>query len=89
MSFIPTDDESYERLEPVAKNCGWNCFAGSADDVLSRFCRIAEKADADIIVRATGDNPFLFYDAAQASLERFIDSLILPSGIISSCFVNP
>lgn len=71
--YLATDDESYERLEPVAKNCGWNCFAGSADDVLSRFCRIAEKADADIIVRATGDNPFLFYDAAQASLERFIE----------------
>ena len=71
--YLATDFDSYDRLEPVAKSCGWECFAGSADDVLNRFCRVAEKTDADIIVRATGDNPFLFYDAAQASLERFVE----------------
>ena len=69
--YLATDFDSYSRLAPVAAECGWECFAGSTDDVLSRFCRIAEKTDADIIVRATGDNPFLFYDAAEASVVRF------------------
>ncbi len=69
--YLATDFDSYSRLAPVAADCGWECFAGSTDDVLSRFCRIAEKTDADIIVRATGDNPFLFYDAAEASVVRF------------------
>jgi spore coat polysaccharide biosynthesis protein SpsF (cytidylyltransferase family) len=69
--YLATDFDSCSRLAPVATDCGWECFAGSTDDVLSRFCRIAEKTDADIIVRATGDNPFLFYDAAEASVVRF------------------
>ena len=71
--YLATDFDSYSRLAPVAAECGWECFAGSTDDVLSRFCRIAEKTDADIIVRATGDNPFLFYDAAEASVARFAE----------------
>ncbi|MCR4714775.1 MAG: methyltransferase domain-containing protein [Treponemataceae bacterium] len=69
--YVATDFDSYSRLAPVAAECGWECFAGSSENVLSRFCRISEKTDADIIVRATGDNPFLFYDAAEASVVRF------------------
>ncbi len=69
--YLATDFDSAEKLAPVASQYGWECFTGSPDDVLSRFCRIAEKTDADIIVRATGDNPFLFYDAAAASVLRY------------------
>lgn len=69
--YLATDFDSFDRLSPIAAEYGWQCYAGSPDDVLSRFCRIAEKSKADIIVRATGDNPFLFYDAAEASVLRF------------------
>ncbi|MCR4938490.1 MAG: methyltransferase domain-containing protein [Treponemataceae bacterium] len=69
--YLATDFDSFPQLSPVAAEYGWKCFAGSPDDVLSRFCHIAEESGADIIVRATGDNPFLFSDAASASVSRY------------------
>lgn len=44
-------------LVNTAKKNGVRWFAGSEDDVLRRFIDAAESIDADIIVRATGDNP--------------------------------
>lgn len=70
--YLATDEASYDRLAPVAASCGYECFAGPAEDVLERFCLLIEKTGADVIVRATGDNPFLFADAAAASLEVFL-----------------
>lgn len=69
--WLACDQASVEKLAPIAHNCGWNCFAGPEQDVLERFCLLAEKTGADIIVRATGDNPFLFYEAAEASITEF------------------
>ncbi|MBQ0166622.1 MAG: methyltransferase domain-containing protein [Treponema sp.] len=73
--YLATDEASYERLAPVAADCGWECFAGPAEDVLERFCLLIEKTHADVVVRATGDNPFLFADAASASLEEFLSRI--------------
>lgn len=70
--WLACDDASFAELNPLAEQNGWNCFAGPAEDVLKRFCLAAQKAKADIIVRATADNPFLFYEAAQASVEEFV-----------------
>ena len=73
--YLATDEASFDRLAPVASSCGYECFAGPAEDVLERFCLLIEKTGADVIVRATGDNPFLFADAAAASLEVFIKKI--------------
>lgn len=73
--YLATDEASYSRLAPVAASCGYECFAGPAEDVLERFCLLIEKTGADVIVRATGDNPFLFADAAAASLEVFLKKI--------------
>lgn len=70
--WLACDEASFAELNPLAEQNGWNCFAGPAEDVLKRFCLAAQKAKADIIVRATADNPFLFYEAAQASVEQFV-----------------
>ena len=70
--WLACDEASFAALNPLAEQNGWNCFAGPAEDVLKRFCLAAQKAKADIIVRATADNPFLFYEAAQASVEEFV-----------------
>ena len=70
--WLACDEASFSALNPLAEQNGWNCFAGPAEDVLKRFCLAAQKAKADIIVRATADNPFLFYEAAQASVEEFV-----------------
>ena len=71
--FLACDHDSKDKLEPLAEKCGWEIFSGDRDDVLGRFCDLikAEYPECDLIVRATGDNPFLFWDAAQASVLDF------------------
>ena len=69
--FVATDHESYETLKPICKENGFDCFAGDLDDVLKRFCDLIKTLKVDTIIRATADNPFLFYEAAQASVEEF------------------
>ncbi len=63
--FLACDYDSASELFPVAEKCGFETFAGSKEDVLDRYCTLIEKIGADIVVRATADNPFLFYEAAE------------------------
>ncbi|HAH62831.1 MAG TPA: acylneuraminate cytidylyltransferase [Treponema sp.] len=69
--YIATDEASIGRLAPIAEKCSWNIFAGPLEDVLGRFCLLIRKLDADIVVRATADNPFLFFEAAQVLLDEY------------------
>jgi spore coat polysaccharide biosynthesis protein SpsF (cytidylyltransferase family)/2-polyprenyl-3-methyl-5-hydroxy-6-metoxy-1,4-benzoquinol methylase/spore coat polysaccharide biosynthesis predicted glycosyltransferase SpsG len=69
--YVATDEASFERLAPVAEKCGWNIFAGPLEDVLARFCMVIRRTDADTVLRATADNPFLFYEAAQSLLDEY------------------
>ena len=69
--FLAVDYDSFDELSPIAEKCGWQIFQGPKDDVLERFCMLIQKINADVVVRATADNPFLFYEAAQALLEEF------------------
>lgn len=70
---LACDYDSEAELAPVARSEGFECIAGPKDDVLERFCHVARKTGADTFLRATGDNPFLFADAASRSLERFAE----------------
>lgn len=69
--WLACDTASYDVLAPLCEQNGWNCFGGSENDVLSRFCAVIEKTGASVVLRATADNPFLFYEAAQASLDEY------------------
>ena len=69
--YVATDFDSEQELSPVAKRNGFKLFAGPLDDVLERFCLVIEKSGADAVVRATADNPFLFYEAAQSLTEEY------------------
>lgn len=80
--YVLTDFASVEKLKPIVEKCGWNIFAGSEFDVLDRFCsflRFIENTEVhnfpDIIVRATADNPFLFYDCASKMVEAYEDKV--------------
>ena len=54
--------------------CGFSRFAGPKDDVLARYAQAAGSFGAAIVIRATGDNPFVSYELGNALLERFLDS---------------
>ena len=53
-------------FEPLAEEAGFIIIPGPKDDVLERYCNVIRKTGADRIIRATGDNPFVFADAAIA-----------------------
>ena len=66
--LLTSDDKSDDILETEARNCGVNgIIRGSLNDVLSRFISLANKTEADYIVRVTADNPLTEF--------RFIDEL--------------
>lgn len=69
--YVATDENSFAELEPIAKKHGFKIFAGSLEDVLDRFCKVIELSKADVVVRATADNPFLFYEAANDLVEEY------------------
>lgn len=69
--YVATDYDSEKELAPVAKANGFKLFAGPLEDVLERFCMVIEKSGADAVIRATADNPFLFYEAAQALRDEY------------------
>jgi spore coat polysaccharide biosynthesis protein SpsF len=51
---------------PWAEKAGFVLFPGSRDDVLNRYCGAIRRFSIDRVIRATGDNPFVFADAAEA-----------------------
>lgn len=51
-----------------------NVFGGSEKDVLGRYAKAAERYEADVVVRITGDCPLLAPDLASAGLNIFIMS---------------
>ena len=69
--FVATDQESYEKLLPVCREYGFECFAGPLDDVLARFTMLLDTLKTQTVIRATADNPFLFYEAAEESAGLF------------------
>ncbi|MBR7063894.1 MAG: methyltransferase domain-containing protein, partial [Treponema sp.] len=69
--YVATDEASEEKLRPIVESACWKLFVGPLDDVLARFCLLIKEIDADVVVRATADNPFLFYEAASLLLEEY------------------
>jgi spore coat polysaccharide biosynthesis protein SpsF len=54
-----TDDEADSPLVQLAEHCGVRWYRGDKDDVLRRFVHAAREADADVVVRSTGDCPLI------------------------------
>jgi cytidylyltransferase domain protein len=76
--ILACDHASRAAFTPIAEQFRYTLISGSESDVLDRFCTVIRQFEASlrpirIIIRATADNPFLFTDAAEASLKRFIE----------------
>mgnify|MGYP002623690818 CR=1 FL=1 len=70
--FVATDKDSFDSLQSICFENGFEIFAGDLNDVLKRFCDLISSLNGiKTIIRATADNPFLFYEAAKASVEEF------------------
>ncbi len=69
--FVATDMDSFEKLAPICREQGFECYAGSLENVLERFTSLLNTLDSKTVIRATADNPFLFYEAAIDSVEEF------------------
>jgi spore coat polysaccharide biosynthesis protein SpsF len=59
----PRDCET--SFKPLAERAGFELFTGPKEDVLARFCGAVRRYGPDKLIRATGDNPFVFADAAE------------------------
>jgi len=73
LSRIPADvrilacpEDSVSSFKNPAEKAGFRLLAGPKEDVLSRFCLAIRGFGISRLIRATGDNPFVFTDAAIA-----------------------
>lgn len=52
------------QFDSLAQAASFQLFSGSKNDVLGRYCAAIRHYKPDYVLRATGDNPFVFSDAA-------------------------
>ncbi|MDR2510337.1 MAG: spore coat protein [Spirochaetaceae bacterium] len=66
--ILACPEDAKELFAPLAERAGFKLFSGSKEDVLSRYTSaICEFGLQNArIIRATGDNPFVFADAANS-----------------------
>jgi spore coat polysaccharide biosynthesis protein SpsF len=62
--------DSVEAFTPLAALEGFTVFPGPKEDVLERFCLAIRRYSPAWVIRATGDNPFVYADAARAIAEE-------------------
>jgi len=77
LSFIPCDlhvlacpEDCESSFRPLTERAGFELCTGSKEDVLARYCTVITRYSPDRVIRATGDNPFVFADAAQQLAEE-------------------
>jgi glutamate-1-semialdehyde 2,1-aminomutase len=65
-----------DQLAAVVKNLGYQVVRGSENDVLQRYVDAATATNADVVIRVTGDCPFVDPQLIDEMLEDFIASNI-------------
>ncbi|WP_461256931.1 cytidylyltransferase domain-containing protein [Treponema sp. R80B11-R83G3] len=81
LNNIPSDlrilacpEDSLFSFTPLAQEAGFQILSGPKEDVLERYCIAIREYSINRVIRATGDNPFVFTDAA-ASINTEASSL--------------
>jgi len=79
-------DETDNELAEIVQAHGFGCYRGELDDVLARFHGAARAAQADVVVRLTGDCPLIDADlidtvvrALQASGADYASNTVPPT----------
>jgi len=68
-----TSESSDDALARAVSSLGVTVYRGSTDDVLDRTCRAARDAGAQIVVRATADDPFKDPEVTDLVVRRLLD----------------
>lgn len=88
--IVATEEKSFKAFENIFEKLKCAYFIGSENDVLDRYVKASEKFKADIIVRATGDNPLVSVKALDMIVDyhiknnadlSYFDSLPYGSGV--------
>ncbi|MDR2942517.1 MAG: spore coat protein [Treponema sp.] len=66
LRILACSEDSFSSFKPFADEAGFEIFAGPKDNVLERYCQVIRRFKITRVIRATGDNPFVFTDAAVA-----------------------
>jgi len=66
LKVLACPEDSLSSFSPLAAEAGFQIISGPKEDVLERFCIAIRRYSIDRVIRATGDNPFVFADAAAA-----------------------
>jgi spore coat polysaccharide biosynthesis protein SpsF len=64
--ILASPEDCAASFGPLAEEAGFSFLAGPKDDVLGRYCLAIRRFGLSRVIRATGDNPFVFADAAEA-----------------------
>jgi spore coat polysaccharide biosynthesis protein SpsF len=64
--ILASPEDCADFFGPLAEEAGFSFMAGPKEDVLGRYCLAVRRFGLDRLIRATGDNPFVFADAAEA-----------------------
>ena len=66
LRILACPEDAADAFAPLAAEANFTLFTGPKDDVLSRYCLTLRHFGIRYAIRATGDNPFVFADAAAA-----------------------
>lgn len=72
MMVATSSDPSDVPIAEFCKQYGILCHQGSLDDVLDRYYQAAKKANAEVIVRLTGDCPLMDPIVVDLMIEKFL-----------------
>jgi spore coat polysaccharide biosynthesis protein SpsF len=66
LHILACPEDAAAGFAPLAEEAAFIVSTGPKDDVLARYCAAIRRFKPERIIRATGDNPFVFADAAWA-----------------------
>ena len=70
IKILACPEDCVSVFTPLAEEAGFIIVSGPKEDVLSRYCIALRYSGADRLIRATADNPFVFFDAASSLMEE-------------------